>query len=84
MPDRYGIFGANADNNNRKKENSDIRYIGQYSIQYAECGYQICVSKICNGGRMSNKLNPNIIVEKSKHFRFYQLIKGLPSAGQIT
>ncbi len=45
--ERYGIFGANADDDIREQENSDIRYIGRF------CGYQITVAKTRNQGRIS-------------------------------
>ncbi len=81
-PDRYGIFGADANNDIREQENSDI---GQYSI------YNILnvVIKfvwhryVMEEGYLTNFI-PNIIVPNSKHFAYYQLNTGLPSVGQIT
>ncbi len=47
-------FMTDAHTDIREKEISDIQYI-QYFIYIisAECGYQIFVTKICNGGRIS-------------------------------
>ncbi len=42
-------------------------------ILAAKCGYQILVTKICNGGRISYILTnfiPNITALNSKHFTY--------------
>ncbi len=56
--DQYGIFEADADINIREEENDNIRYVSAHIlyVKYFECGYQIHVTKTCNGGRISNKL----------------------------
>ncbi len=53
----------------------------------AYCGYQILVTKLCNGGRISYILTnfiPNISALNSKRFTHKLLNNGLPSAGQTT
>ncbi len=63
-------FLGHANGDIREQKNCDIRYIAQY-YKYnisAECGYQILVTKICNGGKISYILRnfiPNISVWSS-------------------
>ncbi len=66
---RYGITGADADTDIRELENSEIRRIDQHIIS-AECGYQILLTKICDGGGISYILKnfiPNISALNRKH-----------------
>ncbi len=84
-PNQYGIFGTNAGTDIREQANSDIWYIRQYYIMTAELGFQILVTKICNGGRISYILTnfiSNVSPNKSKHFTHQLLNNLLPSAGQ--
>ncbi len=82
-PEWYGIFGASANTNIMEYENFDIRYIGQYSItnvlnvviKYMWQRY------VMAAGNATNFI-PNISVLTSKHFTYYQINNGLPSAGQ--
>ncbi len=83
--DRKGIFGADADI--REQENYDIRYICWYNrcTILTECGYEILVTKLCNGGRKSyiwTNFIPNISAMNSKQFTFWLLNNEPPSAGQ--
>ncbi len=58
------IRGADADTNIREQENSNIQYIAQYYMYIiaTECGYQILMTKICNGGRVSYILT-NLVLD---------------------
>ncbi len=74
-PDWKGIFGADVNTNTGEQENSDIWYYT--SIKSVECCYQIFVTKICHGGRMSNistNFTPNISALNSKHFEELPLL----------
>ncbi len=55
-PNRYGIFGTDIDANFREEDNSNIKLFADIKYIFiisTECGYQILVTKICNGGRLS-------------------------------
>ncbi len=71
-PIDYGIFGANDDTNIREKKILIFDMLA--SIVYiisVECGYQIHMTKICNGGRISYILTNfilNISALNSKPF----------------
>ncbi len=63
-PDPNGNFRADANADMREQENYCIRYIGILDITITtECGYQMLVTTICNGSKISHILTnfiPNI------------------------
>ncbi len=69
-------FGANTHTNKWGVRKSDLRYISagivHLHIISTECGYQVLLTKTCNGGTISDILNfiANLSTLKSKHYAF--------------
>ncbi len=66
-PDWYGIFWSDDDTNIMEEKHADIQHIS------CECGYQILVTKTCNGGRISyilTKFIPNISALNTSLIRY--------------